>query len=47
MFAGVAVMILMIPFNAVIASINKKLQVRNLYTSIATLGIFNCSLTEP
>jgi len=28
-FAGVAVMILMIPFNAVIASISRKLQVRN------------------
>ena len=30
-FAGVAVLILMIPFNAVIASIIKKLQVRDQY----------------
>jgi len=28
-FAGVAVMVLLLPVNAVIASINKKLQVRN------------------
>ena len=35
-FAGVAVLVLMIPFSAVIASINKKLQVKDLVGAFST-----------
>ena len=50
MFAGVAVMILMIPFNAVIASISEKLQViHSSYINFrmrSVCGMFDCTHTS-